>query len=167
MSWVDYEIQLPERELNIEPLVKSNLGFDVTASDMHDRFIDDLPHSDIIADHQTFISEVTTAIETTKMNIREILPLDEMLHEFNGENNANGIKIDLPIVNPSDIVVKTMMDDNFQIVRLMVPERFGGLLRTFRLPKDKEISSISWEEEVLFFSLNGLDVNSTKITRNR
>ena len=79
------------------------------------------------------------------------MPLDEMLREFNGDQDEIGIRLELPSANPSKIVVKTMIDENQQIVRVLVPERFGGLLRTFRMPIDKEISTISWEDGILSF----------------
>ena len=149
MDWVTQDIALPSQELSIPSLVKSSLGFDVTAAEMHDQFLTDLPHSEIIVNHQNVISDVLTPIESAKMNIREIMPLDEMLREFNGDKDEVGIRLELPSASPTEIVIKTMIDENQQIVRVLVPERFGGLLRTFRMPIDKEISTISWEDGIL------------------
>ena len=149
MDWVTQDIALPSQELSIPSLVKSSLGFDVTAAEMHDQFLTDLPHSEIIVNHQNVISDVLTPIESAKMNIREIMPLDEMLREFNGDKDEVGIRLELPSTSPTEIIIKTMIDENQQIVRVLVPERFGGLLRTFRMPIDKEISTISWEDGIL------------------
>ncbi|MBT3356980.1 MAG: hypothetical protein HN534_02975 [Euryarchaeota archaeon] len=149
MDWVTQDIALPSQELSIPSLVKSSLGFDVTAAEMHDQFLTDLPHSEIIVNHQNVISDVLTPIESAKMNIREIMPLDEMLREFNGDKDEVGIRLELPSASPTEIIIKTMIDENQQIVRVLVPERFGGLLRTFRMPIDKEISTISWEDGIL------------------
>ncbi len=149
MDWVTQDIALPSQELSIPSLVKSSLGFDVTAAEMHDQFLTDLPHSEMIVNHQNVISDVLTPIESAKMNIREIMPLDEMLREFNGDKDEVGIRLELPSASPTEIIIKTMIDENQQIVRVLVPERFGGLLRTFRMPIDKEISTISWEDGIL------------------
>ena len=149
MDWLTQDIALPSQELSIPSLVKSSLGFDVTAAEMHDQFLTDLPHSEIIVNHQNVISDVLTPIESAKMNIREIMPLDEMLREFNGDKDEVGIRLELPSASPTEIIIKTMIDENQQIVRVLVPERFGGLLRTFRMPIDKEISTISWEDGIL------------------
>ena len=149
MDWVTQDIALPSQELSIPSLVKSSLGFDVTAAEMHDQFLTHLPHSEIIVNHQNVISDVLTPIESAKMNIREIMPLDEMLREFNGDKDEVGIRLELPSASPTEIIIKTMIDENQQIVRVLVPERFGGLLRTFRMPIDKEISTISWEDGIL------------------
>ena len=151
MDWITQDIALPLQELSIPSLVKSSLGFDVSAAEIHDEFLTNLPHSEIIVNHQNVISDVLTPIESAKLQIREIMPLDEMLREFNGNQDEIGIRLELPSANPSKIVVKTMIDENQQIVRVLVPERFGGLLRTFRMPIDKEISTISWEDGILSF----------------
>jgi hypothetical protein len=47
------------------------------------------------------------------------------------------------------VVVETLLEDRDQIVRLISPERFGGMLRTFRLPRGEAIMGANWEDGVL------------------
>jgi hypothetical protein len=41
------------------------------------------------------------------------------------------------------------LEEGNQIVRLISPERFGGMLRTFRLPQGEVIMGANWEDGVL------------------
>jgi hypothetical protein len=91
-------------------------------------------------------------IEETKMKIRDINTIDEVLTEFGGEKTDLGINLPFPSENPSDLILQTTHEKDTQIVQIISSEIFGGLLRTFKLPPSKEIEQITWNNGIIELS---------------
>jgi len=129
------------------PLGITTPGLDAGAEQMHAEFLADLPHLDEVrSEHARVVSDVSEPIATAKSLAREIQPLDEMLAELGGSLSADKISIPLPSALPQDLVVERLSSDQGEIVRLIAPERFGGILRQFALPEDKAIARAVWSE---------------------
>ena len=87
-----------------------------------------------------------TPIETAKSLARDVQPLDEMLAELGGSLSTDRISIPLPSAIPGDLVVERLASKQGEIVRLIAPERFGGIMRQFALPKDRALTRAVWAE---------------------
>ena len=148
MQWSRVELEMPSPSgHNPDPLSIATPGLDVGAEQMHREFLADLPHLDEVrSEHARVVSDVSEPIETAKSLAREIQPLDEMLAELGGSLSAGKISIPLPSALPQDLVVERLSSDQGEIIRLIAPERFGGILRQFVLPEDKAIARAVWSE---------------------
>ncbi len=130
-----------------DPLGITTSGLDVGAEQMHEEFLADLPHLDEVRrEHAKVISDVSEPIETAKSLAREIQPLDEMLAELGGSLSADRISIPLPSAIPDSLVVERLASEQGELVRLIAPERFGGIMRQFALPEDRAITRAVWSE---------------------
>jgi len=114
---------------------------------MHAEFLADLPHLDEVrGEHARVVSDVSEPIETAKSLAREIQPLDEMLAELGGSMNADNISIPLPSALPNGLVVERLEGERGDLIRLIAPERFGGILRRFELPGDRRLARAVWSD---------------------
>ena len=130
-----------------DPLGITTPGLDVGAGQMHEEFLADLPHLDEVRrEHAKVISDVSEPIETAKSLAREIQPLDEMLEELGGSLSADRISIPLPSAIPDSLVVERLASEQGELVRLIAPERFGGIMRQFALPEERALTRAVWSE---------------------
>jgi hypothetical protein len=129
------------------PLGIATPGLDVGAEQMHEEFLADLSHLDEVRrGHARVVSDVSEPIETAKSLARDIQPLDEMLAELGGSLSADRISIPLPSAIPDDLVVERLASERGELVRLIAPERFGGIMRQFALPEDRVLTRAVWSE---------------------
>jgi hypothetical protein len=75
--------------------------------------------------------------------------LGEFVSEFGGEWSESEIRLPLSNANKRDFAIETTNENDSQIVRMISPERFGGLIRTFRLPRGMVVSGAIWEGEFI------------------
>ena len=130
-----------------DPLGITTSGLDVGAEQMHEEFLADLPHLDEVrSEHTRVISDVSEPIEMAKSLAREIQPLDEMLAELGGSLSADRISIPLPSAIPDGLVVERLASEQGELVRLIAPERFGGIMRQFVLPEERALTRAVWSE---------------------
>ena len=114
---------------------------------MHEEFLADLPHlEEVRGEHAKVVSDVSEPIEVAKSLARDIQPLDEMLAELGGSLSADRISIPLPSVLPEELVVERLVNEEGDVVRLIAPERFGGILRKFALPEGSALERAVWSE---------------------
>ena len=123
---------------------------DMDAEAMHDEFLKNIPHlSEVQEKHAEVTSEINFhGLEWPKSTI------EELVSEFGGEWSESATTITLPIEFNARLSLETMDERDGQKVRLISPERFGGLMRTFRLPPGKEIAGAEWRDEGLRISLD-------------
>ena len=148
MQWSRVQVEMigPSAHAT-DPLGITTSGLDVGAEQMHEEFLADLPHLDEVrSEHTRVISDVSEPIEMAKSLAREIQPLDEMLAELGGSLSADRISITLPSAIPDGLVVERLASEQGELVRLIAPERFGGIMRQFVLPEERALTRAVWSE---------------------
>jgi hypothetical protein len=148
MQWSRVEIEMfGASGHEPHPLGITTPGLDAGAEQMHAEFLADLPHLDEIrSEHARVISDVSEPIETAKSLAREIQPLDEMLAELGGSMSADSISIPLPSTLPDGLVIERLESERGELIRLIAPERFGGILRQFAMPDDRRLARAVWSD---------------------
>jgi len=148
MQWSRVEIEMLGASGHASrPLGIAAPGLNAGAEQMHAEFLADLPHLDEVrSEHARVVSDVSEPIEAAKSLAREIQPLDEMLAELGGSMSADSISIPLPSVLPDGLVVERLESERGELIRLIAPERFGGILRRFALPEDRKLARVVWSD---------------------
>ena len=150
MPWSRIEIEVEDDEeesVGVDPL---KIGVDVDAQQMHELFLGGLPHLSEVQDrHEEILDGVSSTVGDAKALARAAVPIGDFLAEIGGEWSGSEVRIPLPSSFPEGVVVETLLEEEEQIVRLIAPERFGGMLRTFRLPTGEAITGANWEDGVL------------------
>ena len=138
MEWSRVEIDMLGAGAPASPSLGVTMpGLDATAEEMHGLFLEDLSHlDDVRVGHDRVFSDVATPVEMSKSQAREIQPLEELLKEFGGSRSDHRIFIPLPSALPDGLIVEKLASDEVDIIRLIAPEKFGGVLRSSRCPKD-------------------------------
>ncbi|MEC9263759.1 MAG: hypothetical protein VYD23_01500, partial [Candidatus Thermoplasmatota archaeon] len=58
-----------------------------------------------------------------------------------------------PSALPDGLIVEKLASDEVDIIRLIAPEKFGGVLRKFEMPEGRRLTGASWEEGVLSLTM--------------
>ena len=149
--WQRHEIQLSDTNKGLTiSLETSENGLNSNAQDMHQKFLLNLPHLTEVQDrHENIVMNITTDLEETKMKIREINTVDEVLREFGGEKTESGVSLPFPSGSPENLIFQTTYENDIQIARIISSDVFGSLLRIFKLPPGKEIGKINWNNGIV------------------
>ena len=121
------------------------IGLDDHADDLHESFLGGFSNlSEARERHSELVSEMHPKDLSAPFST-----LGELLSEFGGEWVGSEIKIPLQEATSGEVVVDTKNEEGRNLVRLMSPERFGGVMRTFALPAGSSLSGVRWEAEFL------------------
>ena len=151
MEWMRLELSI-EGDLNKHKSLPdiSNVGLDVTAEIMHNSFLSGIPHLDEVKiSHMSMMSEISDAIESDKISSRENRSLDLFLSDIGGILDGSKIKVPLATEFPTEIIVETCMNENANLVRILSPEIFGGIIETFEIGENQKISGGKWVNNIL------------------
>ncbi|MBK63979.1 MAG: hypothetical protein CMB47_00445 [Euryarchaeota archaeon] len=151
MEWMRLELSI-EDDLNTQKSIPdiSNVGLDVTAEIMHNSFLNSIPHLDEVKiSHMTMMSEISDAIEGDKIASRENRSLDLFLTDIGGILEDSNIKLPLATEFPTEIIVETCRSESGNLVRILSPEIFGGMIETFEIGKNQKISGGKWANNLL------------------
>ena len=150
MEWTRVDVQSEAEIEAIGDLADLKVGLDTDAESMHRVFLNELPHlSDVMETHDSVVSEVESRVIG-----RSISTLGEFVSEFGGEWSGSEIRLPLQTTNKNEIAIDTTIENDSQIVRMISSERFGGLVRKFRLPEGRSVSEAIWEGEFITIKLD-------------
>ena len=149
--WQRHEIQLSDSDDRLKvSLETSENSLNSNAQDMHKKFLLNLPHlTEVQKIHENLVTNMTIDLEETKMKNREINTMDEIITEFGGKYIDSGITLPFPSGSPENLIFQTTYENDIQVARIISPDVFGGLLRTFKLPPGKEIETINWDNGII------------------
>ncbi len=151
MEWTRVDVQSDEAIIDrAGGLADLKVGLDTDAESMHKEFLNSLPH---LSEVQEMHGVVASEIESRALR-DSVSTLGEFVSEFGGEWSESEIRLPLPATNRDEFTVDTKSDGVSQIVRIVAPENFGGMLRSFRLPKERVVSGAIWEGEVISIKLD-------------
>ena len=151
MEWMRIELSI-EDGLNIHGELPNNpnSGLDVTAEIMHNSFLSNMPHLEEVNNtHKSIISEISDTIKSEKISSRSNKSLDLFLEDVGGILDNSKIKIPLSTRFPTEIIVETSRNKGNNLVRIMSPEVFGGMIETFKIGENQKISNGKWINDYL------------------
>jgi len=145
MEWTKVDVQSDSEMESIGSLADLKVGLDTDAESMHRGFLNELPHlSEVMEMHGSLVSDIESRALSDSVST-----LGEFVSEFGGDWSESEIRLPLSNANKRDFAIETANENDSQIVRMISPERFGGLIRTFRLPRGKVVSGAIWEGEFI------------------
>jgi len=149
MEWTRVDIQ-SDAGMASGGLEDLKLGLDTDAESMHMGFLNELPHlSEVMEIHNSLVSDIESRVMSDSVST-----LGEFVSEFGGEWSESEIRLPLKTTNKSDFTIDTTIENDSQLVRVISPERFGGLIKTFRLPEGRSVSKAIWEGEFISIKLD-------------
>ena len=156
MEWSRIQVEMPDSSAQTDARLDiGESGLDATAEQMHGEFMSSSPHlEEAMKEHESVISDLSKSIEASKTMSRDIQPVGEMLSELGGSIDGREIAIPLPTALPEELVVESMTQGGGALVRLIAPERFGGIIRHFSLAEGDSIVGARWSNDKLLLKLN-------------
>ena len=130
-------------------------GLDINAETMHQRFLADLPHLESAKNnHNEVLTQISGRIDESKTNSRSLVSQSVAFEELDREAAKSGFDIDLDTDSLSELSVTTSIDDGRRLVRVIAPERFGGMIRTLSVPASMDVESAIISDGVLHLNFD-------------
>ena len=125
------------------------IGLDTDAESMHQNFLKAVPQLEEIRNkHDQMLSNIQSR-EPKKTS-----PLmEDFLSDFGGEWSDPLMRIPLSIADREGMILEIGREKTTELVRIISPERFGGILRIFRVPDGKRFVGAAWEDDCLILRL--------------
>ena len=130
-------------------------GLDIDAETMHQRFLADLPHLESAkSNHNEVLTQISGRIDESKEHSRSLDSQSVAFEELDKKAAKAGFNIDLDTDYLTELSVTTSIDDGRRLVRVIAPERFGGMIRTLSVPASMDVESAIISDGVLHLNFD-------------
>ena len=130
-------------------------GLDIDAETMHQRFLADLPHLELAkSNHNEVLTQISGRIDESKEHSRSLDSQSVAFEELDKKAAKAGFNIDLDTDSLTELSVTTSIDDGRRLVRVIAPERFGGMIRTLSVPASMDVESAIISDGVLHLNFD-------------
>ena len=130
-------------------------GLDIDAETMHQRFLADLPHLESAkSNHNEVLTQISGRIDESKIHSRSLDSQSVAFEELDRKAAKAGFDIDLDTNSLTELSVTTSIDDGRRLVRVIAPERFGGMIRTLSVPASMDVESAIISDGVLHLNFD-------------
>ena len=130
-------------------------GLDIDAETMHQQFLADLPHLESAKNnHNEVLTQISGRIDESKTNSRSLDSDSVAFDELDREAAKAGFEISLDMDSLTELSVTTSIDDGRRLVRVIAPERFGGMIRTLSVPASMDVDSAILTDGILHLNFD-------------
>tara|TARA_B100000530_G_scaffold332459_1_gene278840 strand:+ start:837 stop:1298 length:462 start_codon:yes stop_codon:yes gene_type:complete len=130
-------------------------GLDIDAETMHQRFLADLPHLESAkSNHNEVLTQISGRIDESKEHSRSLDSQSVAFKELDRKAAKAGFDIYLDTDSLTELSVTTSIDDGRRLVRVIAPERFGGMIRTLSVPASMDVESAIISDGVLHLNFD-------------
>ena len=130
-------------------------GLDIDAETMHQRFLADLPHLESAkSNHNEVLTQISGRIDESKAHSRSLDSQSVSFEELDRKAAKAGFDIDLDTDSLTELSVTTSIDDGRRLVRVIAPERFGGMIRTLSVPASMDVESAIISDGILHLNFD-------------
>ena len=130
-------------------------GLDIDAETMHQQFLADLPHLESAKNnHNEVLTQISGRIDESKTNSRSLDADSVAFDELDREAAKAGFDISLDMDSLTELSVTTSIDDGRRLVRVIAPERFGGMIRILSVPASMDVDSAILADGILHLNFD-------------
>jgi len=130
-------------------------GLDIDAETMHQLFLADLPHLESAkSNHNEVLTQISGRIDESKEHSRSLDSQSVAFEELDRKAAKAGFDIDLDTNSLTELSVTTSIDDGRRLVRVIAPERFGGMIRTLSVPASMDVESAIISDGILHLNFD-------------
>ena len=128
----------------------ADLGLDLTAEAMHERFLAEMHHLDAVRhSHERIVAEASGSVDASRELARGFDSPSLSFDQLDGSASETGFELELNVQALTDLSVSTILSDENRKVRIIAPERFGGLIHTLSLPPNLDVESANLSDGIL------------------
>ena len=130
-------------------------GLDIDAETMHQQFLADLPHLESAKNnHNEVLTQISGRIDESKTNSRSLDSDSASFDELDREAAKAGFDISLDMDSLTELSVTTSIEDGRRLVRVIAPERFGGMIRILSVPASMDVDSAILTDGILHLNFD-------------
>jgi len=130
-------------------------GLDMDAETMHQRFLADLPHLESAKNnHNEVLTKISDRINEAKTHSRALGSQSVAFEELDRDTAKEGFDIILDKGSLTQLSVTTAIEDGRRLIRVIAPERFGGMIRTLSVPSTMDVRSAIITDGILHLSFD-------------
>ena len=130
-------------------------GLDIDAETMHQQFLADLPHLESAKNnHNEVLTQISGRIDESKTNSRSLDSDSVAFDELDREAAKVGFDISLDMDSLTELSVTTSIEDGRRLVRVIAPERFGGMIRILSVPASMDVDSAILADGILHLNFD-------------
>ncbi|MGB1801816.1 MAG: hypothetical protein ACPHKZ_02110 [Candidatus Thalassarchaeaceae archaeon] len=130
-------------------------GLDMDAETMHQRFLADLPHLESAKNnHNEVLTKISDRIYEAKTHSRSLDSQSVAFEELDRDTAKEGFDIILDKGSLTQLSVTTAIEDGRRLIRVIAPERFGGMIRTLSVPSTMDVQSAIITDGILHLSFD-------------
>ena len=130
-------------------------GLDIDAETMHQQFLADLPHLESAKNnHNEVLTQISGRIDESKTNSRSLDSDSVAFDELDREAAKVGFDISLDMDSLTELSVTTSIDNGRRLVRVIAPERFGGMIRILSVPASMDVDSAILADGILHLNFD-------------
>ena len=130
-------------------------GLDIDAETMHQQFLADLPHLESAKNnHNEVLTQISGRVDESKTNSRSLDSDSVAFDELDREAAKAGFDISLDMDSLTELSVTTSIDDGRRLVRVIAPERFGGMIHTLSVPASMDVDSAILTDGILHLNFD-------------
>ena len=151
MEWSKIDIEFLDINRSFtDELEEYPSGLDGNAETSHKEFIANTEtFSELRREHLEFLNSNLNDTEDQKERLRNVHSISSLVDIFGGKWNPSEISLPIETMSPENIILERRISENTEYIRLIIPEKFGGVVNTFELPNGTNISSVKWERGTL------------------
>ena len=150
MEWTKVHVESDEiSEEKLYSFDDLKIGLDTDAESMHQNFLKALPQLEEVKNRH---NQMLSNLESREPS-KTVSTLGDFLSEFDGEWSDPLIRIPLSKADREGVILEIGREESTELIRIISPERFGGMIRTFTIPDRKSLESANWEDECLILKL--------------
>ena len=156
MEWV--RVSIGEEESNVPPmpaLSGSYDGLDSDASSSHQRFFSNIPHmTEVIDNHERSTRKVLLPGNDSLGGYGSIKSFEERVTAIGAESLGDGLEIPLSKSVREEVLLQEATTESGHLIRLVAPEKFGGIIESFKLPTGTTLDEAFWDGDRLKITFN-------------
>ena len=156
MEWV--RVSIGEEESNVPPmpaLSGSYDSLDSDASSSHQRFFSNIPHmTEVIGNHERSTKKVLFPGNDSMGGYGSIKSFEERVTAIGAESLGDGLEIPLSKSVREEVLLQEATTESGHLIRLVAPEKFGGIIESFKLPTGTTLDEAFWDGDRLKITFN-------------
>ena len=146
-AWERVDIQVLG-SLNTNVMINSiNHGLDTTADQMHEQFLSDIPHlEEVSVTHNSVMKAASEIVTDSRKWSRDFGNPMDFIEELDEAVLEKGLDFEITELNLESLSVSKLVRENDSLIKIILPERFGGTMHTYRLPEEFNLDTVILQE---------------------
>lgn len=156
MKWAEVPIRRDDSYVPLMPtLSESRDGLSSDAFSSHQRFFSDINHmTEVIDNHEGFTKMNLSLGDESSGGFFSIKAFEDRITAISTQALSGGLEINLSKSFREEVLLQKSNTESGQLIRIVAPEKFGGMMESFKLPNGTTLDEAFWDGDKLKITFN-------------